>query len=98
MDHIYNGNQSEYESVSREDEQLKNGSLFQDFNSNYIFNARCLWCLTPLQQYFSYIVAVSFIDEGNRSKPPTCRTSLKHLIHNVVSSTPRYDRGSNSQL
>jgi hypothetical protein len=71
MDHIYDGytddgNQSEYESVSREDEQLKNGSLFQDLNSNYIFNARCLWCLTPLQHYFSYIVAVSFIDEGNR--------------------------------
>jgi len=31
------------------------------------------------QQYFSYIVAVSFIGGGNRStrrKPPTCRKSL----------------------
>jgi hypothetical protein len=28
-----------------------------------------LWCLTPLenQQYFSYIVVVSFIGGGNRS-------------------------------
>jgi len=24
-----------------------------------------LWCLTPFQQYFSYIVAVSFIGGGN---------------------------------
>jgi hypothetical protein len=35
------------------------------------------------QQYFSYIVAVSFIGEGNRStrrKPPTCRKSLTKFI------------------
>jgi hypothetical protein len=34
-----------------------------------------LWCVTPLSQHFSYIVAVSFIGGGNRStrrKPPTC--------------------------
>jgi len=33
------------------------------------------------QQYFSYIVAVSFIGGGNRStwrKPPTCHKSLKN--------------------
>jgi hypothetical protein len=39
------------------------------------------------QQYFSYIMAVSFICGGNRStwrKPPTCRKS-----HNVVSSRSR---------
>jgi hypothetical protein len=38
-----------------------------------------LWCLMPFQQYFSYIVAVSFIDGGNQSfqrKPPTCNKSL----------------------
>jgi hypothetical protein len=32
-----------------------------------------LWCLSHLQPYYSYIVAVSFIDGGNRStrrKPP----------------------------
>ena len=54
------------------------------------------------QQYFSYIVAFSFIGggktgvggENNRSV-----TSHRHtLSHNVVSSTPRHERGSNSQL
>jgi hypothetical protein len=35
------------------------------------------------QQYFSYIVVVSFIVGGDRStrrKPPTCRKSLTNLI------------------
>jgi hypothetical protein len=35
------------------------------------------------QQYFSYIVVVSFIGGGNRStwrKPPTCRKSLSNFI------------------
>jgi hypothetical protein len=32
------------------------------------------------QQYFSYIVAVSFIGGGNRGKPPTCRKSLPNFI------------------
>ena len=34
-----------------------------------------LWYLRPFQQYFSYIVTVSFIDRENRSirrKQPTC--------------------------
>jgi len=42
-----------------------------------------LWCLMPLQLYFSYIVSVSFIGGGNRSnrrKPPTCRKSLTNVI------------------
>ena len=42
-----------------------------------------LWCLTPLSQYFSYIVAVSFIGGGNRntwSKLPTCCKSLTNFI------------------
>ena len=30
-----------------------------------------LLCLTPLSTIFSYIVAVSFIGEGNRRKPQT---------------------------
>ena len=40
-----------------------------------------LWCLTP--QYFSYIVVVNFIVEGNRStwrKPEICRKSLTNFI------------------
>jgi hypothetical protein len=41
-----------------------------------------LWCLTPLKQYFSYIVAVRFIGGGNRRtrrKPPTCRKSVTNF-------------------
>jgi hypothetical protein len=44
--------------------------------------------LRNFQQYFSYIVAVSFIEGGNRNarrKPPTWQT----WSHNVVSRTPR---------
>jgi hypothetical protein len=47
----------------------------------------CLLCTTSwhrhFQQYFSYIVAVSFIGGGYRStrrKPPTCRKSLTNVI------------------
>jgi hypothetical protein len=37
------------------------------------------WGLSPhFQQYFSYIVAVSFIGGGNRWKPPTSRKSLTY--------------------
>ena len=55
-----------------------------------------------MQQYFSYIVAVSFIGGGNRRKTPTCRKSLAiFLSHtcNVVLSTPRLRGGfGGSQL
>jgi hypothetical protein len=39
--------------------------------------------LRHFQQYFRYIVAVSFFLGGNRStrrKPPTCRKSLTNFI------------------
>jgi len=42
-----------------------------------------LWCLTQLQQYFSYIVAVSFIGGGNQStrrNPQTCHKSQTNFI------------------
>ena len=48
-----------------------------------VFNA-------TFKQYFSYIVAFSFIGVRNRStrkKPPTCHR--QPLSHNVVMSTPR---------
>jgi hypothetical protein len=60
-----------------------------------VFNAN-------LKKYFSYIVAVSFIGGGSHSdslrrKPPTCRKSLKKIIsHNIVWSTLRHERASNS--
>jgi hypothetical protein len=44
------------------------------------------------QQYFIYIVAVSFIDEGNRStrrKPSTWLSHWQTVSYKVVSSTPR---------
>jgi len=39
----------------------------------------------------------SFIGGGNRRKPQTSRKSLTNLTHNVVSSTPRHERDSDSQ-
>jgi hypothetical protein len=42
-----------------------------------------IWCLTHFQQYFSYVVEVSFIDGRNRRtrrKPLTCRKSLTNFI------------------
>jgi hypothetical protein len=45
----------------------------------YLFNG----LYRHFQQYYSYIVAVSFIGGGNRRtriKPPTCRKSLTNFI------------------
>jgi len=39
-----------------------------------------LWCLMPFQQYFSFRVAFSLIDGGNRRIPPSCRKSTTHFI------------------
>ena len=56
-----------------------------------------LWCLMPLQQYFSYIVAVSFIGGGKRStrrNPLTCRKSLTGhlgLIWHVIWKMPYHN-------
>jgi hypothetical protein len=47
------------------------------------------------QQYFSNIMGVSFIGGGNRRNRPTCRKSLTNFS---ISSTPRHERDSNSQL
>jgi len=41
-------------------------------------------------------LAVNFIGGGNRRKPLTCHKSLPK--HNVVLSTLRHERDSNSQL
>jgi hypothetical protein len=43
------------------------GLWFMVFNANF-------------KQYFSYIVSVSFIGGGNRTKPPTCCKSLTNFI------------------
>ena len=52
------------------------------------------------QQYFSYIVAVSFIGGGNWStqrKPPTCRKSLTNFITKCCIEYTSPERDSNSQ-
>ena len=69
--------------------------------TQFTLNSEGLWCLAPLEQYFSYIVPVSFIGGGNRStqkKPPTFGKLLTNVSHNVVSSTPRHQPTSKSQL
>jgi hypothetical protein len=64
---------------------------FKDWKPNYRASkvlSGFICCITHLsithfQQYFSYIVAVSFIGGGNRStwrKPPTCRESLTNFF------------------
>ena len=45
--------------------------------------------MTPrhFQQYFSYIVAVSFIGGGNRStgrKPPTCLSQVTDILYHIM--------------
>ena len=53
------------------------------------------------QNYVSYIIAVSFIGVGNHNTRRNHRPVASHwhiLSHNVVSSTSRHKRASNSQL
>jgi hypothetical protein len=67
----------------------------------WLFCLVCLffWCFwLHFQQYFSYIVGVSFIGRGNwrtRRKPPTCRKSLINVITKLC--MPRSDLDSNTQ-
>jgi hypothetical protein len=50
------------------------------------------------------ISTISFIGEGNHEnqsttrEPPSVKNHWQILSHNVVSSTPRHEQGSNSQL
>ena len=59
-----------------------------------------LWCLTPLSAIFQlYRESVLLMEEtgvpGENHRPAT--SQLQTLSHNVVSSTPRQERDSNSQ-
>ena len=68
--------------------------------SNFqVYHGGWLYCFTILQQYSSYIVAVSFIGGGNRStrgKPPTCRKSLTNFITCIMASTSEVSNLQNS--
>ena len=62
------------------------------WDGGFLDSSRFLFACVFLQQYFSYIVAISFIGGGNRitrRKPSTWRKSLTTLSHNVASSTTR---------
>jgi hypothetical protein len=56
---------------------LHNGKMFLFLMNNIVFRME-IWLVYKrhFRQYFSYILAVSFIGGGSRStlrKPPTCR-------------------------
>jgi hypothetical protein len=57
-----------------------------------------VWLLDLQLPMQSVTITTYARNQGTRRKPPTCRMSLKTLSHNVVLSTPRHDRDSNSQL
>jgi len=50
------------------------------------------------QQYFSYILAVSFIGGVPGEKQWPTASHWQTLLHYVVSNTPRQERNSNWQL
>jgi len=55
--------------------------------------------LSHIQQYFSYIMAVSFIGGGSKStRRKPAASYWQTLSHNIVSSKSHHERGSNSQL
>jgi hypothetical protein len=49
--------------------------LFLAKKKGFVYGVEC-----HFQQYFSYIVAISFIDEGNWRKLPTSQT-LSHKLY-----------------
>jgi hypothetical protein len=63
--------------------RTSNNILFGVVSCKLSFIFDCPIKCHHFQQYFSYIVAVSFIGGGNwntRNKPPTCRKSMTNFI------------------
>jgi hypothetical protein len=82
-----------------------NMTYFKDILDNSVSVGLGLWCLAQLSTIFQliyHILAVNFIGEGNRSSRRKTtdhpQKADKLLSHYVVSSTPRHERDSNSQL
>ena len=72
-----------------------------DNSSDLVLFCLVLWCWRHFQQYFSYIMAISFIGGGNRSTRENHLPVASHwqtLSHNVVSTSPCQELGSNSQM
>jgi hypothetical protein len=69
-------------------------------NTVFMYNKTAYGVWHHFQQYFSYIVSVSFIGGGNLSTGTQKNTNLPQvadkLSHNVVSSTPCCEQVSNS--
>ena len=70
--------------------------LWSPTKTTFMFGS--LWCLTPLstifQRLFLLVSVTGVSGENNRPSASQWQT----LSHSSVSSKPRYERGSNSQL
>ena len=80
-------------SYKSHDFRIKVGSMQIVYSKNCMGD-RIRVLVFSFQQYFSYIVAVCFIDGGNRStrwKPPTSRKSLKNFITLYTSPWSRFE-------
>ena len=52
----------------------------KEVNTSFFRTTFVYGVIRHFQQYFSYIMAVSFIGGGNWRKPPTCRNEQTNLI------------------
>ena len=82
---------------------MKSSAIYTPNAYEVICRVVTIGCLTVLSTIFSYIVAVSFNGGGNRrtQRKPTNLSQVTdklYIQHNVVSRTPRHERGSNSKL
>jgi len=70
--------QSEFEGLKFDCTWVSDKSIIEEDEEEYYGVKR------HFQQYFSYIVAVSFIGGGSRIKPPTFRKSLSDKLYHIM--------------